>query len=442
MDAPARPTVILLGLPKAGTTTLHKCLVAAARPPICCAQAKEPNFFNNDWRNLTFEQLRMPSRWVAAAHAQQYGALFDFTPDYLGRAHIVLKRMRSTYGSGNGLHLLVALRDPVDRAFSEWCMFAKGPGHILLALRTERACNANMHRVGFKKGKSGISVSCDKPKRQGACSLEGCQDDLGMYRKNCTRAAPSYADSFSQTKCPRPTKGYLWDEFAQATSDILALIPEAAATNSMGQTVLNRTTLALALSQNNSKPLLSTITSLVLRERDPACSWDGWGWDYVNTGIQFEDVLRKQVAGFSKTKRCPLPPGEALTMDARRLEAYVRQCFPVWHYAYASQSVPTFQLAYFLANFPKATWTFVDYRRLYSNHSLDVLARLATRLGLQLQTSTSACDFLSQRKKRFVVDKVRPRFNRTRLDAIFAPWRQALMALVERSQLQGSELIY
>ena len=147
------------------------------------------------------------------------------------------------------------------------------------------------------------------------------------------------------------------------------------------------------------------------------------------------DVIVRQLAGLAKPKgRCSMQPHAALAMSAEELEAYVRRCFTVWHFAYAAQSVPTFQLAYFLATFPNATWTFLDYRRLYGNNSRDVLSQLAQRLGLRLQNFTKACDFHKQREKRFTSSGgIQPRFNRTRLDALFAPWRHALMALIERS---------
>merc|ERR1711920_1121047 len=147
------------------------------------------------------------------------------------------------------------------------------------------------------------------------------------------------------------------------------------------------------------------------------------------------DVIEQQLAQFVKPMgQCSKQPQESLAMNATHLEAYVQRCFPVWHFAYASQSVPTFQLAYFLANFPNATWTVVDYHKLFSNQSHDVLNRLATRLGLRLELPTKACDFHSRREKRFSSrDKVQPRFNRPRLDAAFAPWRQALLTLIERS---------
>lgn len=121
----ALPDFLLLGAPKAGTTALHVAL--ARHPDVCMSGIKEPKFFLVDgeppsgggpgdaktyseyvWRREDYEAL-----WDDAAPGQLLG---ESTTLYLGdpKAH---QRIRDVIPDAK---LVAVLRDPVDRAHSNW----------------------------------------------------------------------------------------------------------------------------------------------------------------------------------------------------------------------------------------------------------------------------------------------------------------------------------
>jgi hypothetical protein len=124
----ALPDFFLLGAPKAGTTALHAAL--AQHPQLYLSPVKEPKFYLCDERPPPRSGQRGPGdahsarEWVWKR--SEYEALFDAapagalrgesTPFYLydraaqARIHADVPAAR----------LLVVIRDPVDRAYSNW----------------------------------------------------------------------------------------------------------------------------------------------------------------------------------------------------------------------------------------------------------------------------------------------------------------------------------
>jgi hypothetical protein len=121
----ALPDFLLIGAPKAGTTALHVAL--AGHPDVCMSRVKEPKFFLGDgppptgggpgdaktyaeyvWQREDYEAL-----WDAATPGQLLG---ESTTLYLGdpAAH---RRIRALTPDAK---LVAVLRDPVDRAHSNW----------------------------------------------------------------------------------------------------------------------------------------------------------------------------------------------------------------------------------------------------------------------------------------------------------------------------------
>jgi hypothetical protein len=120
------PDFCLIGAPKAGTTALHAAL--ATHPQLHLSRVKEPKYF------LCGDQPPAPQYGPGDAHSARewvwkrddYEALFadapagalrgESTPLYLAdpAAH---DRMRATIPDAK---LIVIVRDPVDRAYSNW----------------------------------------------------------------------------------------------------------------------------------------------------------------------------------------------------------------------------------------------------------------------------------------------------------------------------------
>ncbi len=124
----ALPDFFLLGAPKAGTTALHAAL--AQHPQLYLSAVKEPKFYLCDGG----PPRRSGQRGPGDAHSAQewvwrrgeYEALFDVappgtlkgesTPFYL-YDRLAQRRIHADVPKAK---LLVVLRDPIDRAYSNW----------------------------------------------------------------------------------------------------------------------------------------------------------------------------------------------------------------------------------------------------------------------------------------------------------------------------------
>jgi hypothetical protein len=122
------PDFFLLGAPKAGTTALHAAL--ARHPQLFLSPVKEPKFYLCDGRPPPRSQHRGPGDAHSAREwiwrRSRYEALFadapagtlrgESTPFYLydRAAH---RRIQADVPDAR---LLVVIRDPVDRAYSNW----------------------------------------------------------------------------------------------------------------------------------------------------------------------------------------------------------------------------------------------------------------------------------------------------------------------------------
>jgi Sulfotransferase family len=144
------PDFFIIGVPKAGTTALHSAL--ASHPEIFMSPVKEPKFFMcEDERPLRQRgpgDAHSAQEWVS--RREDYEALFygaegrlcgESTPFYLydSAAH---DRMARTVPDAK---LIIVLRDPIDRAHSNWLhLWSDG-------LETERdfvtACSLEVKRI-------------------------------------------------------------------------------------------------------------------------------------------------------------------------------------------------------------------------------------------------------------------------------------------------------
>jgi hypothetical protein len=121
----ALPDFLVAGVPKAGTTAVHAAL--SSHPGLYMSPVKEPKFFLTDGPppakggpgdTLTYrEHIWQQDRYEALFSAAPPGTLLgESTPLYLyDRA--ALRRIRATIPA---VKLIVIVRDPVERAHSNW----------------------------------------------------------------------------------------------------------------------------------------------------------------------------------------------------------------------------------------------------------------------------------------------------------------------------------
>jgi len=108
------PNFYMLGAPKAGTTSLFSYLIQ--HPEIYDCKFKETRFFLDEKlydRGLPFYLDKY------FAGAEKFSIRGEATPAYLGNCDAVAPRMKETLGD-NLPKLLIILRDPVDRAWSNY----------------------------------------------------------------------------------------------------------------------------------------------------------------------------------------------------------------------------------------------------------------------------------------------------------------------------------
>lgn len=112
-----RPDFIIIGASKCGTTSLYNYLTQ--HPSVVPARTKEIHYFDlffqhgSAWYQSHFT-LRSPLRWLTASHPKtvtgEASPYYIFHPHALRRIAEALPRVR----------LIVLLRNPVDRAYSQY----------------------------------------------------------------------------------------------------------------------------------------------------------------------------------------------------------------------------------------------------------------------------------------------------------------------------------
>jgi hypothetical protein len=120
------PDFCVIGAPKAGTTALHAAL--ATHPQLHMSRVKEPKFFLCDGKPPAPQygpgDAHSAREWIW--QRDDYEALFDGAPEGALRGEstplyladpAALDRMRATVPDAR---LIVIVRDPVDRAYSNW----------------------------------------------------------------------------------------------------------------------------------------------------------------------------------------------------------------------------------------------------------------------------------------------------------------------------------
>lgn len=104
------PNALVIGASKGGTTSLHDWL--SRHPAICTSRVKEVRYFSSHYdKSLD---------WYAAHFAPKRGETvrLESSPNYLWDANVP-RRVRERLGTPK---LIVLLREPIDRAYSQYAM--------------------------------------------------------------------------------------------------------------------------------------------------------------------------------------------------------------------------------------------------------------------------------------------------------------------------------
>ncbi len=119
------PTFLVIGAYKSGTTTLHHLF--RAHPQVFVPEFREPSYFafadgpdptNPTWGRAVREEADYRALFAAAGDATAVG---EVSPEYLrtpAAAHSIARRIPD-------VTLLAVLRNPIDRAFSDWVMYRR-----------------------------------------------------------------------------------------------------------------------------------------------------------------------------------------------------------------------------------------------------------------------------------------------------------------------------
>lgn len=116
---------VVAGVQKAGTSTMFEYL--RLHPELAAPRVKELHFFDDetiDWTTPAYEHLH--ANFADSSSGKRFEAtpIYTFWPPSLERIRCYNPEIR----------LVVLFRDPIDRAFSHWCMeYARGGDTIAFA---------------------------------------------------------------------------------------------------------------------------------------------------------------------------------------------------------------------------------------------------------------------------------------------------------------------
>ena len=127
-DADRLPQFVVAGAPKAGTTALHAAL--ATHPQLYLSPVKEPKYYLTDGRPPPRSGQRGPGDAHSAREwiwrREEYLALFDGAPTGTVRGESTpfylhdRAAQRRLAADVPGVRVVAVVRDPVDRAWSNW----------------------------------------------------------------------------------------------------------------------------------------------------------------------------------------------------------------------------------------------------------------------------------------------------------------------------------
>jgi Sulfotransferase family len=149
------PTFLIFGVQKAGTTSIYQYL--KQHPQVYVSPHKETNFFSRDWETATPEEKAKKRNGINSFEkyvelfrdAKDEIAIGEASPNYLlyyeTSAALIQRYLPNA-------KLIAMLRNPVDRAYSDYLMHVRdilGPGHRLAYQAQERSQQSHTIRKGF-----------------------------------------------------------------------------------------------------------------------------------------------------------------------------------------------------------------------------------------------------------------------------------------------------
>ena len=337
------PQLVLLGLPKAGTTSVFSCLTSGAfrNPAPCCANnEKEPQFFRYNLGKLKELQLKN------GTYTRRPGVLLlDFSTIYLAEASWSIPRLSAVYASAaakRALRFVLFLRDPTERALSNFCMFQPTLSKTVSRLAFQRHESPSTSALSWWSSLSGL-----------------------LQQANVTE------------------------------EQLVTAFPERLMGRDGG---LNRTALAFVAKNDLHFAGRGRLRSMLLPWTEVCASESGWGWNL--DAKSFEQSVLDEIRWVrDPATGCGQPPSAAATMTTPVLRDYVNRCHSPRNFmSTANLSVPVFQLAIFFREFPDSHYSFFKYEQLFeSGLSEEEVRRLLARgLGLEQQplgTASGKCDF-------------------------------------------------
>lgn len=150
-----RPDFLIVGAPKAGTTWLYRNL--AANPRIFLTANKEPRYYSVEEGEAVACRGPGDDGWIAefVRGRGEYEALYaaaaadqvrgEASSDYLYRSAVAARRIRE---EAPGARIVVLLRDPVDRAYSNWLHLVRD-GHESLSFAAALAAEPERIESGW-----------------------------------------------------------------------------------------------------------------------------------------------------------------------------------------------------------------------------------------------------------------------------------------------------
>jgi hypothetical protein len=146
-----RPSFLIIGSQKAGTTTLFRFL--DQHPCLHGALKKEIHFFNSDvhyargysWYEAHFKNLNL---------FRKKPLFFEATPEYI-ISDVYLRRILNY---DRHLKVIVILREPVSRAYSAWNFFSKMPRYKDLLPSFEECINRELQVYEGKRREDWVTA--------------------------------------------------------------------------------------------------------------------------------------------------------------------------------------------------------------------------------------------------------------------------------------------